>query len=226
MSRRPLVARTWVEQAALSPRTLLIPLGSFEQHGPHLPLSTDTFIAEALAAHVASETDCDVAPAIPVGASGEHQGFAGLLSIGNEALEQVVLELLRSARATWSSVVLISGHGGNVAAVTKALATARYEGLRVAAWFPTDIEGDPHAGATETSVMMALDAALVDVTSAVDAPVSADQMRRVQAQGIMGVSESGVLGEPSKADAEAGRHIVHRWVREIVDLVHEVEESK
>ena len=226
MSLRPLVARTWVEQAALSSRTLLIPLGSFEQHGPHLPLSTDTFIAEALAAQVASEADCDVAPAIPVGASGEHQGFAGLLSIGNEALELVVLELLRSARATWSSVVLISGHGGNIAAVTKAVATSRYEGSRVAAWFPTDVEGDPHAGATETAVMLALDAARVDLTAAIDAPVSADQMRRVQVQGIMGVSASGVLGEPSRADADTGRRIVHRWVREIVALVHEVEESK
>ena len=92
---------------------VILPAGSVEQHGPHLPMNTDTVMAQALTTLVANEIACDVAPTIPVGASGEHQGFAGLLSIGNEALELVVTELLRSARATWPSVVLVSGHGGN-----------------------------------------------------------------------------------------------------------------
>ena len=224
MNARPLVARSWVEQSVSPQRTLLIPLGSFEQHGPHLPMNTDTVMAQALATLVANEIDCDVAPTIPVGASGEHQGFAGLLSIGNEALELVVTELLRSARATWPSVVLVSGHGGNFTAISRAVRTARDEGSRVAAWFPTDIDGDPHAGATETSVMLALDASLVDMAVALDAPVTPDQMRQVQAEGIMGVSESGVLGEPSRATAQAGHLLLHRWVREIVALVQQVEE--
>ena len=225
MTDRPLSTRSWREQANLKDRTLVMPLGSFEQHGPHLPLSTDTIIATELARRVAHEVTCDVAPAIPVGASGEHAGFAGLLSIGNEALEQVVVELLRSARSTWTSVVVVSGHGGNAAAVTRAVRTARDEGSHVAAWFPTDHDGDPHAGATETSVMLALQPSLVDLSIAVDAPVSPDQMRRVRAEGIMSVSTSGVLGVPSRADAAAGHVTVARWVNEIVALVREFEVS-
>ena len=225
MNLRPLSFRTWVEQEALGKRTLLIPLGSFEQHGPHLPFTTDTIIATELARRVAEQLPCDVAPAIPIGASGEHAGFAGLLSIGNDVLEQVVLEVLRSARSTWASVVLVNGHGGNLAAVTRAVATARYEGSHVVAWFPMDHEGDPHAGTTETSVMLALDPTFVDMSAAVDAPVTSAQMRQVQVEGIMGVSESGVLGEPSRANTDAGHVTLHRWVQEIVALVQEVEES-
>ena len=82
---------------------LLVPLGSTEQHGPHLPLDTDTRIAVARCAGRVGRRRCRprlavlVAPAVAYGASGEHEGFAGTLSIGQEALESVVVELGRSA---------------------------------------------------------------------------------------------------------------------------------
>lgn len=225
MIQRAYPVTTWVEQRDYGHPVLLVPLGSLEQHGPHLPLNTDTLIAASLAERVAHEVDVDVAPAIPVGASGEHMGFPGLLSIGNEALEVVVLELLRSARATWQRVVIVSGHGGNFAALSRAASKARAEGSQVSVWFPTDVGGDPHAGATETSVMLALHPSVVDLRAAVDFPVSAEQMRQIQATGIMGVSASGVLGEPRRATASDGDAIVARWVREIIALVQEVEEK-
>src|SRR3712207_8629966 len=71
---------------------LVVPLGATEQHGPHLPLGTDTVIASALAASL----DAVVAPALPYGSSGEHAGFPGTLSIGREALVHVLVELVRS----------------------------------------------------------------------------------------------------------------------------------
>src|SRR3954449_5713373 len=104
----------WTEVA--SP-ILLLPVGSCEQHGPHLPLHTDTVIATALACGVAERrSDCVVAPPITIGASGEHQGFAGTLSIGTDAMTNVLIELVRSA--DWAAgVVFVNGHGGNAAAM-------------------------------------------------------------------------------------------------------------
>ena len=89
----------WPEiDARASASTLVVPLGSTEQHGPHLPLSTDTDVAVALAVRLANvRSHMIVAPALPYGSSGEHAGFAGTLSIGQEALELVVIELVRSA---------------------------------------------------------------------------------------------------------------------------------
>ena len=79
------------------PAVAIVPLGATEQHGPHLPLGTDTTIACALAFGLAAaRDDVVVAPALPYGSSGEHAGFPGTLSIGQDALRVVVLELARS----------------------------------------------------------------------------------------------------------------------------------
>ena len=97
------------------PRLLIIPLGSTEQHGPHLPVGTDTMIAEAWARAFASAIDESalIAPVLPFGAAGEHQAFAGTLSIGTDALVAVLVELARSASHRFNRLVVLSGHGGN-----------------------------------------------------------------------------------------------------------------
>ena len=111
--------RTW---PTVGGGVLLVPLGSTEQHGPHLPLRTDTMIAEAVALELgerlrATGTDATVAPALPYGASGEHEGFAGTLSIGTRALAQVLVELGRSAGLWCERVAFVNAHGGNVDAL-------------------------------------------------------------------------------------------------------------
>ena len=112
---------TWPE--AQGAGLLLVPVGSVEQHGPHLPLDTDTVIATAVSERVAerlAEQDVPawVAPPLSYGSSGEHQHFAGTISIGNPVLHQVVVELVRSARTWAGKVVLVNAHGGNVPALT------------------------------------------------------------------------------------------------------------
>ena len=108
--------------------TLVVPLGSTEQRGPHLPLGTDTAVALAVCDRLAARrADVVVAPALPYGSSGEHAGFAGTLSIGQDALEQVVVELVRSADA-FTAVVLVSGHGGNAEPLARAVAVLRARG--------------------------------------------------------------------------------------------------
>jgi len=101
---------------------LLIPLGATEQHGPHLPLNTDTMIASGVAEAVADvRDDTVVAPALPYGSSGEHSGFPGTLSLGQAALETALVELVRSA-AGFRDVTLVSWHGGNAEPVARAVA--------------------------------------------------------------------------------------------------------
>ena len=86
---------------------LLVPLGSTEQHGPHLPVSTDTQIAIALSYRVAAAVpQVLVAPPIHYGSSGEHRAFAGTLSIGQRALELLLVELCRSADA-FAGVIVV-----------------------------------------------------------------------------------------------------------------------
>src|SRR5262249_31065278 len=145
----------WVQVDRMPRRVLLVPVGSVEQHGPHLPLDTDTRIAVAVASGAAAlREDVVVAPAIAFGSSGEHAGFAGTLSIGAQALSQVLIELGRDAARDWDALLFVNGHGGNASAVSAAVARLVAEGKRCAA-FPVSVSsGDAHAGVTETSLLL------------------------------------------------------------------------
>jgi creatinine amidohydrolase len=208
----------WPEVAERAPMSVLVvPLGSTEQHGPHLPLSTDTDIATALADRLAAaRPDVVIAPALPYGSSGEHAGFAGTLSIGLTALEHVVVELVRSADS-FAAVLLISAHGGNAAAVAGAVATLLAEGRRVAAWAPSGYR-DAHAGRTETSLLLALDCERVLIDAAAvgsTAPVP-ELMNALRTGGLRTVSPNGVLGDPEGASAEEGQSFLAAMTMQLV----------
>jgi mycofactocin precursor peptide peptidase len=187
--------------------TLLVPVGSVEQHGPHLPLDTDTRIAAAVAARAATGALL-VAPPVAYGASGEHEGFAGTVSIGHEALRLLLVELGRSASRWAGRLVFVTGHGGNVSSLVEAVRLLRYEG-RDAAWFACAAGGDAHAGRTETSLMLALDPALVrpERTAGNTAPL-ADLLPAMRAGGVAAVSPNGVLGDPAGASADEGERLL------------------
>lgn len=204
---------------------LLVPLGSTEQHGPHLPLDTDTRIAVAVAeCAAAGRPSVAVAPALPYGASGEHQGFAGTLSIGQAALELVVVELVRSIGPEVAGLVLVNGHGGNGEALTRARATLAAEGRPVELWSPRLEGSDTHAGRAETSMLLALCPEVVDLDRAepgVTSPL-AEILPALRTGGLRSVTPNGVLGDPTGASAEEGRELLDQCVADLAALVDRV----
>lgn len=219
--------RTWPELDGASV-TLLVPVGACEQHGPHLPLDTDTRIAEAVAVGAATLLGAGtlVAPPVGFGASGEHEMFAGTVSIGQEALHAVLVELGRSAERWTSRLVFVNGHGGNVMVLRDAVELLTAEGRDVR-WFgcalPQDagFVQDGHAGRTETSIMLALapeDVRLELAEAGNTAPIT-ELLPAMRAGGVRSVSENGVLGDPVGASAEEGRLMLASLVDACVRFV-------
>lgn len=216
MATDPLGTQYWPDLDGS--RTLVVPVGSIEQHGPHLPLDTDTRIATAVAHTIA---DALVAPAIAYGASGEHEGFPGTVSIGAAALESVLVEYGRSACRWAERVVFVNGHGGNGPTVRSAVLLLRYEGRDVV-WFPCAIPGaDAHAGRTETSLLLHLSPEVVNMSKAEVGNVAdiADLLPALRVDGMAPITANGVLGDPTGADPEEGRRMFEQLCTRAGDAV-------
>lgn len=215
-----LSALTWSALTDAAGLLLVVPVGATEQHGPHLPFTTDTDIAVALAEGLDRERDdVVVAPPVAIGSSGEHQGFPGTLSIGRDATELVLVELGRSATETFRRVLLVSTHGGNADPVRAAVARLRGEGRDVRAWSP-DWDGDLHAGHAETSIMLVLhpDRVLGERrVRGATAPLR-ELLPVMRRAGVAGVSPSGVLGDATTASADDGRTLLRRAAADLAGL--------
>ncbi len=168
-------AATWPEvdaHLAAGRRTALLPLGSTEQHGPHLPLATDTWIAEAVGLRVVERMpDAVLLPTLPVGAASEHLAFAGTLSVTEETLAAVLADIGESlAHHGFEHVFCYSAHGGNLGTLrnhserlVQAAAPAHWFAFTEhGALFEEMLAADPgisaaeagqHAGELETSIL-------------------------------------------------------------------------
>ena len=201
---------------------VVIPVGSFEQHGPHLPLDTDTQIAAHLctiAAHGINPVV--IAPPLSITASGEHAGFPGTMSIGTEALTTVIVELVRSC--DWAmGVILVHGHGGNLAAVQRATTLLHSEQRNIASWWPRIQGADAHAGHTETSLMLAINPQLVRLEKLDIGNVQpmSELQHDLQTQGVKAVSENGILGNASTATAEHGEEMLAALTNDLRSFIH------
>lgn len=216
---------------ATSPETtgaglVLVPVGSVEQHGPHLPLGTDTIIATAVAAAVGErlggpQAGVWVTPPLTFGSSGEHQSFPGTCSIGTDALRTVVVELVRSLRTWTDRVVLVNAHGGNLEALRLAVGQLTDEGHDVA-WVACATEDvDLHAGRTETSLLLHLcpEHVRVDLAEAGDGRPLAEILPTLMSGGVAAVSPNGVLGDPTGATATEGAAVLATMVDAVTGRV-------
>lgn len=225
-----LAEMTWpeVERAiAAGMTTVILPLGATEQHGPHLPLGTDTFRAASLTEGLGGALpEALVAPVLPVGCSDEHTGFPGLLSLDHETLARLIVDCGRRM-AAWGvrRLVLLSAHGGNgealelartrlqeqasgleVRILTSSTALSEaFDDIAAADGISPDDVG-LHAGEGETSEMLHLRPELVrmDRAAAGYAGSMSEVMPRLRAVGLRGVTPTGTLGDPRAACANRG----------------------
>jgi creatinine amidohydrolase len=242
---RHLADMTWPEVAeavATGSTTVILPLGATEQHGPHLPLATDSLRAAALAERLAALLpDVLVAPVLPLGCSDEHAGFAGLLGLDAETLAGVIVHCAQRM-AAWGvrRLVLLSAHGGN----GQALALAR---SRLARDLPELAVCEPgaglgpaeavralanaagvtpealglHAGEWETSEILSLFPEAVrtaEATAGYTGEMGAVPAT-LRAVGLRPVTPNGVLGDPTGADGPRGARYLDAVARQIADEV-------
>ncbi len=239
---RRLEACTWPEVEALvagGRRTAVLPLGSTEQHGPHLPLGTDTWIGDALAERLCAAVDDALAcPTLRVGCASEHLAFPGTLDLRPETLEAVLRDVIASlARHGVERVFVFSAHGGNVAPLAAMLPrlAAACAPVRVAAY--TDLErltavlhaaavaggvspgaGGHHAGEIETSMLLALRPGVV--RTAAMAPGLLTEAADAQAlfyPDLRRHAADGTVGDPCAADPVRGVRYLDAWTAVLVD---------
>ncbi len=228
---------TWPEVAAALGRgvsTALVAAGSTEQHGPHLPLATDTLLGEALCERLADRLGgALIAPAIPVGRSDIHMDFPGSLTADETTLAGLLHAYCASlARHGVTHIVVIPSHGGNVAWVRTALAglRERLAGARVSGFtdwaalraaFDDVMRRDGlrldapglHAGEVETSMMLHLHPELVRMDRAQAGAAGPAAGAAPYSGSLREASAIGVLGDPRTASAERGERYLDAWVR-------------
>ncbi len=228
------------ERLDKSPLDVIIPLGAFEQHGPHLPLETDTLIAEAVANRASQSVgECAVSPCIPVGASSHHLAFPGTASLSDKTLKSVILEVIQTFLGnSFRSAFLVTGHAGNVGAMAAVMAEldpgdrsrvvsfddwpAQRDAVHRVAETQLNLNRElvgTHGGHFETSIMLAIAPDRVDMASAVAGHIGAasEASAKLRSEGMAALSPVGVIGDPRGATADAGE----RYLDALVDLVVE-----
>lgn len=222
--------RTWREiesEIASGTETVIVPVGSIEQHGPHLPLATDSLIGEELGIRIANRLgDALVAPTIRPGCSGHHMDFPGTITISASTLIDILHSYCESlSEHGFETVALLPSHGGNFAPVNTvspeiadetslgvvALADLeRYMELMNEGMEAAELEPEPviHAGGTETSAILAIRPELVRESEFELGREGAIDTSLLLSRGFKPLTENGVLGDPRQSGEVAGEEIL------------------
>ncbi len=231
---------------------VVLPLGAYEQHGPHLPFETDTLIAEGVVARlkVALPANLPVTflAAEPVGYSIEHMDVAGSKSLAfDEAVQRWLGIAERMHKLGIRKFVMLNAHGGNspLMTIVATEARVRFDMLAVAtSWTrfgvpdgliaPNDKAIDIHGGDIETSVMLALDPEKVDMSKAENFPSRQSDFTRdlkhLRAYGphafgwkMSDLSAQGVAGNARAATAIKGERLIAHAVKGLMELLQDVD---
>ena len=256
MAMQPVLART-VELARMTHPEVqrardeangvaVIPIGATEQHGPHLPMNTDTISTEATVLRAAREAGVVVAPTIPYGNSRQNIGFPGTISIRPAILAEFIKDVCHSlVKHGFEKLVVVNGHGGNHHCLAVALEEVHYETSALVAlvkcWalanLPAPAGAPPfegHAGRQETEFMLVLSPEDVDTSAYVVAPptvelgefgsVSPPQYNPFDTPVSYLVStwestETGHYGDPAMATAERGHLVLDTWAANLAAVL-------
>jgi creatinine amidohydrolase len=196
-------------------KSIIIPFGSIEQHGPHLPLGTDTIIAKYIANEVGSCTNTIVAPVMPFGFSpGLHTKFPGTISIGSNTYIAMIMEIIKAiTNSGFRDLMIISGHGMNMhplrTAIMEFLDNNDARAIIMGYWETEEVskfieEGDGvHCTILETSMMLYLQPELVDMTKGINEYRKPRFM--LGKNEIKQLSKSGIIAETMKSTKEKGK---------------------
>ena len=211
---------TTVDAREAGASVAVLPVGSFEQHGPHLPLATDTIVACAVARAVAAAHPVLPLPPITISCSHEHAAWAGTVSISARTLHAVVTDIAESLRRSGvPKLVLVNGHGGNHVlsnvvqeahgAMALFPAPGEWSEARRAAGIETTSAADMHAGELETSILLHV---RPDAVRPGGVDWHADDRRHLLTTGMAPYTESGVIGSPSLGSARKGEAVLAHLV--------------
>lgn len=235
-------------------QVVVLPLAATEQHGPHLPLGTDFFIAEGMLAEtarrLAEEVPVLALPVLAIGASAEHGGFPGTLSLSAPALiEQIAAVGAGVAASGFAKLVIVTAHGGNVAAMTAAAlecrtrhrllaATASFSRLGVPAGTVDEAElaVGVHGGLVETALMLRFRPDLVAMDQAADFASRESELAQrydhLRIHGPVGygwlagdLNPQGVVGNAAAATAEIGAAIAAHRASAFARLLQEISQA-
>jgi len=232
---------TWTDADDSEAEVALLPVGSTEQHGPHAPLGTDTLDAEAVAEAAADRYDDPVivAPAIPVGIAEEHRRFSGTLWTTESTFRAYVRDVVESlASHGWDRVVVVNGHGGNIAALKEVTARiVRHDDAYAVpfTWFDEVGEHSSdmgHAGPLETSLLHHTNPETVHEDRLEEAAAGgSDRWGDWQGRVNLAVdsdefTDNGVVGDPRDSSAELGEDLLDRSADALCDLLDAVRERQ
>lgn len=220
-------------------KTLLLPFGTIEAHGEHLPANTDSLIIDEAVKKAAAATGAFAAPVIPYGVCTSTALHPGTLGISPDTLRALTKDIVRDAHQKGlRNFILISGHGGSihVSAMKEAAEELLYglEGIKIAALSIYDVimkeaaglvetRNDSHAGELETSIVLYLRPGLVKGRSKEEYP---NFPKPFLSKGKLKYWPGAVWGNPSKADAEKGKKIFSLMVEKTIELVSAIEKLK
>ena len=224
-----------IEEKQKSTKTVLIPFSILEEHGPHLPVSTDYDRALYVCSKAAEKTNVFCLPSIIGGICNKNYAYPGTISLSSETVTNIIKDTCKSLKDTgFERIIFVSGHGGSAHpnAINKALDELADKNIsfhKVSGLMDEELnslietENDQHAGEKETSDMLVIKPGLVKMDKAVASFPKTHPPSDSPKIEFKKANPSGVFGDPTKATKEKGEKRLNNAIGNLVKVIEEME---